>query len=234
VPSALADLLETSLPEGLRAILARILGASMPQAGADARYGVLASGRFRGAITADLLAFAANNKLDAALVLVDEDTERVLYFEGGLLIGAASNVLFERIGRLLYRIREVDHVTSEALIEAEEKHGPAALETWMPRAILGWAAERRIWEIVAALYLVPRGHFVLVEGKPELGRLLTTALDPMHVALEGLRQHDQWRHGSRKRTPEATEATEEQDAARQDVRVTVARRPSLATRTETA
>jgi len=230
VPTALAQILESELPQGLQSILARVLGGTMPPGAAGPAYGVLAAGRFRGAITADLLAFAGNNKLDAALVLVDEDTERVLYFERGRLVGATSNVLFERIGRLLYRIKEVDHTTSDALIDAEEKHGAAALGRWIPRSILAWASEKRVWEIVAALYLVPRGHFVLVQGKPALGDVLTTALDPMHVALEGLRQHDQWRHGSRRAT---SCAAAEPDTARQDVRVTVARHRSLASRTET-
>ncbi len=188
-------MLEDRLPHGLDAVLQDILGPSMPRVAAGGRYGILASGRFRSAITADLLAFACNNRVDAALILTEQDTQRVLYFRDGMLVGAASNVLFERIGRLLYQAEVVTKDVSNTLIDIEESGGPGALLHRIPNAAIHYAAERQVWEVVAALFLVHAGHFVLVEGKPHLDDALTVSFEPMQVALEGMRQHDQWRNG---------------------------------------
>jgi len=173
------------------------LGTTLPRIGDDNRYRIAACGRFRGAITADLLSFAKNNNLDAALVIVEHETERILYFAQGQLIGAASNVLFERLGRLLYTAEVVSHDDSDTLIDLEESKGDAALLELIPEDAVTWAAERRVWDVGAALYFVNRGHFMFVEGEPELF-LTADALDPMAVALEGVRLHDQWRNKSSK------------------------------------
>ncbi len=191
---SLAEFLEDRFPQRLDEHLQGAFGPSMPRVGDNGRYAIVASGRFRGAITADLLAFAHNNRVDGALLLVDEDTERVLFFEEGMLVGAQSNVLFERLGRLLYKAGAVERKAYEKLIEVEEEQGPSGLLDWVPEATLEWAAELRVWEVVAGLYLAGRGHFVLVEGRPQLDGVFEVSLDPMQVALEGMRRHDQWRN----------------------------------------
>jgi hypothetical protein len=196
VDHSLDDLLEGLLPKGMDTLLEGVLGESMPRVGSGGQYGIVASGRFRGALTADILSFTQNNKLDAALVLTEGDTTRVLYFHAGTLIGATSSVLFERIGRLLYRAGAVTHEASDILIDIEDQQGAAALLDWVPEPTLAWAAERRVWEVVAGLYVAGAGHFVLVEGLARLDRALTSELDPTQVALEGMRRHDQWRNRS--------------------------------------
>ena len=35
---------------------------------------------------------------------------------------------------------------------------------------------------------------MLVEGRPQLDGVFEVSLDPMQVALEGMRRHDQWRN----------------------------------------
>ena len=191
---SLAEFLEDRFPQRLEEHLQGALGPSMPRVGENGRYGIVASGRFRGAITADLLAFAHNNRVDGALLLVDDDTQRVLYFEEGMLVGAQSTLLFERLGRLLYKAGAVERKAYETLVEVEEEQGPSGLLDWVPESTLEWAAELRVWEVVAGLYLAGRGHFVLVEGHPQLDGVFQVSLDPMQVALEGMRRHDQWRN----------------------------------------
>ncbi|MDJ0522541.1 MAG: DUF4388 domain-containing protein [Planctomycetota bacterium] len=194
---SIAHLLEFRIPYRLDESLQNALGVSMPRTGMAGRYGIVASGRFRGALTADLMAFTCNNQLDAALVIADEDTERVLYFEHGHLVGAMSTVLFERLARILYNSGAVDREAYEGLIEIEEEQGPSALLDWVPAPALTRAAQQRVWEVVAGLYVVNQGHFILVEGSPQLDQPFRASLDPMQVALEGLRRHDQWRNGPR-------------------------------------
>ncbi len=193
----LSDILDRNLPEETEAYLRKLLGGTVPLVGDGNRYQIAACGRFRGAITADLLTFAKNNTLDAALVIVEHETERVLYFEGGLIVGAASNVLFERLGRVLYTAEVVSHEDSGTLIDLEERKGETALLSLLPEEAISWAAEKRIWDVGAALYFVTKGHFMFIEGPPELS-ITAATLDPMAVALEGMRLHDQWRNKSSK------------------------------------
>lgn len=192
----LSSILDRFLPDRLEELLEPILGYRMPRCAARGRYSILGCGRFHGALTADLLAFAHNHRLDAALVLVEEDVERVLYFAKGLLVGASSNVLFERLGRLLYSAEVVDHDLGKTLVEVEEFQGVVALTEWIREEALAWALERRVWEVGAALYFMNHGHYVLVEGAPDLDDLPALAIEPMVVAVEGLRAYDEWRNSA--------------------------------------
>ena len=128
----LSNILEQNLPDDTEAYLRQLLGTTMRRIGDGNRYRIASCGRFRGAITPDLLSFAKNSKLDAALVVVEHDAERILYFNKGELVGSASSVLFERLGRLLYQAEVVSHDDSDTLIDLEEKKGDVALTHALP------------------------------------------------------------------------------------------------------
>ena len=93
--------LDRLLPEALEMPLRRVLGDKMPRLGDGDRYRIRAAGHFSGRLVGDLLAQAENQDLDGALVLMEPDVCRVLFFVRGQVVGASSNVLFERLGRLL-------------------------------------------------------------------------------------------------------------------------------------
>ena len=193
---SLSDLYARLVPDEMDALLARILGGSFPLRDQGGAHRFLAVGRFRGHLTESLLAFAGHPKSATALVVVDEDAERALFFSGGQIVGATSNVLFERLGRVLYKSAVVTHEDAETLVHVEDDHGAPGVVGWVPDEVLRWAVERRVREVVAALPYVSRGHFCVVQGEAPLLGLPPTAFDPGDLAAEARLLYEAWRQGT--------------------------------------
>jgi hypothetical protein len=191
-----AYLLKRAIPDALDPIVRRAVGAVIPRTGDDHRYRIAYTGSFSSRVAADLLAFGRNQRLDGALVVVDADVLRAIYYREGRVVGADSNVIFERLGRVLLRAGVVDEAIAADLVAREEANGVAAAAAAVPADAAKFGLERRAWDISAALFLVPKGHFVIVEGAPDLGDMEPLDLAPTDLALEGLRRYDEWRRGS--------------------------------------
>ncbi|MDJ0975551.1 MAG: DUF4388 domain-containing protein [Planctomycetota bacterium] len=191
----LSILFDRLLPDALELFLKPLLGDTVPRIGDDRRFKVRGTGRFRGAYTADLLRLAHAQKLDGALILVDEDITRVLFFEQGEVIGTQSDMLFERVGRVLLSAGVIEKADAHSLVDCEEKVGVQAACQLIPQDIARWALEKRVWEVGAALYFMGRGHYICIDGRPDLGTLPRVAIDPMLLAMEGMRRYDEWRNG---------------------------------------
>lgn len=192
----IAYLMKQAIPDALDPILRSAVGTVIPRRGEENRFKIAYTGAFSSHVAGDLLAFGRNQRLDGALVIVDEDILRAIYFHDGRVVGADSNVIFERLGRVLLRNALVDETAAKDLVEREESAGAAAAAKALPADVARFGLERRVWDIVAALFLVRRGHFVIVEGAPQLGDVEPLDLSPMDLALEGLRRYDEWRHGA--------------------------------------
>lgn len=191
-----AILFERLLPETLAPLLGDVLEHRLLPGGPDGfLHRVVASGRFSGPQTADLLAFARSQELDGALVVAEADVERALIFRGGDVIAALSNVLFERLGRILHREGVISAEDCAAVIDAEEQAGVEAAVEMLPTDASRWGLERRIWDITTVLYFTRNAHFVIVEGEPNLGTLPTFSVPPIQLAMEGMRCYDEWRNG---------------------------------------
>jgi len=195
LPVHLSEVLERSLPLEVDEVLARILGESVARSEEDGRYHIAASGRFGGHLTEDLLALAANPKAEGALVIAEEETERLIYVRDGVVIGMHSNVLFERLGRVLYLAEVVNHDDADTLIEVEEVIGDAALLDWLPEDVLLWAVGHRAESVAAALPYLRHGHFLLVEGAVRLHGLPELSLDAREIGAAARRIYDAWRSG---------------------------------------
>lgn len=204
----LTPLLGRLLPETMEPFLARALGSSIPRDGEGDRYGIICCGQFRGAFTADLLGFAKTHKLSTALLVTEGDAERALLFHEGVVVGSHSNVLFERVGRILHKAGVLDKEDGNAVVDCEEKMGIHRAMQMVSQEAASWGLEKRAWEVGAALYFVRQGHFVFVEGAPQLEKLPRLDIRPMQLAMEGMRRYDEWRHG-KGRTPSATTPVEE-------------------------
>ncbi len=211
-------LLKRAIPDALEPVVRRAVGSALPRLGEGDRYRIAYTGAFSSRVAADLLAFGRNQRLDGALILIDEDVLRAIYYHEGHVIGAESNVLFERLGRVLRRADAVDEPTAAELVRLEETSGVAAATQALPAETARFGLERRVWEIAAALFLIHRGHFLIVEGIPDLGAAERLQLSAMDLALEGLRRYDEWRNGEsgaplpdrpqpRRRPPEVPPAT---------------------------
>jgi hypothetical protein len=203
---SLSDLFARLAPGELDAPLARILGESFELRGAGANRGVQAVGAFRGHLTESLFAFAGHPKSRAALVVVDEDAERALFFSAGRIVGATSNVLFERLGRVLYKSAVVTHEDAATLVRVEDDLGAPGLVGWLPDDVLRWAVARRVREVAAALPYVSRGHFCVVQGEASLPGLPPTAYDPGDLGAEARLLYEAWRRGTSEEAEAAAHA----------------------------
>jgi hypothetical protein len=202
-PSETRLFFDRLMPESLEAVLARALGTTIPRMGEDGRYRISSSGRFSGRIAADLLAFVRNQKHDGAFVLFQDDVVRLLYTQRGVITGADSNVLFERLGRVLHRAGTLDRDSSRHVVTCEEQRGLGQAIKLLPADAVQWGLEKRTWEIGTALFFMAGAHFVIVDGPPALGDVPALAVAPMELAIEGVRRYDEWRNKSAVRPPEA-------------------------------
>ena len=203
-------LLKRAIPDALDPLVRRAVGTAIPRLGEGDRYRIAHTGGFSSRVAADLLAFGRNQKLDGALIVLDDDVVRAIYYRAGRVIGAETNVLFERLGRVLLRSGSVTEGLSADLVEREEQHGLAAAAALLTTEVARWGIETRTWDITAALFLVHGGHYMIVNGTPDLGTLEPLDLSPMDLALEGMRRYDEWRRGG---------------AGTQDGRATPSKRP---------
>lgn|GEM_PF-2566025 len=194
-------LLGRAIPDALDPIVRAAVGDAIPRIGEGGRYRIAHTGRFSSRYAGDLLAFGRNQRLDGALVVIEADTTRALYFRKGRAVGAASDVYFERFGRVLARCDVVDEALARDVVGREETHGLAAAVGAVTPEIAAWALETRVWDIAAALFLVPNGHFVIVEGTPALDDLPAIDISPTDLALEGMRRYDEWRNGPQAAPP---------------------------------
>jgi hypothetical protein len=195
------------MPESLEALLARVLGTTVPRKGEDGRFRISSSGRFSGRIAADLLAFTRNQKHDGAFVLLQDDVVRILYTQRGMIAGADSNVLFERLGRVLHRAGTLDRDSSRHVVTCEEQRGLAAAIKLLPADAVQWGLEKRAWEIGTALFFMAGAHFIFVDGQPALGDVPLLSVPPMELAIEGVRRYDEWRNKSEAKPPDPAAAS---------------------------
>jgi hypothetical protein len=193
VPSELESLFDHLLPEAIERMLPAPLASGLPPSGAAGRLRVAAIGRFAGRSAADLFTSEALQSA-GSLLFVESDVLRVLHFVGGAVVGADSNVLFERLGRLLARARLLSAEEGARLVDVEEREGLAAAVRGLSPPSAHWGLERRTREIAVGLWFMPRGHYLVVEGPPRLAGLPTLALAPVELAMEGMRRYDEWRN----------------------------------------
>jgi hypothetical protein len=197
----IAYLLKRAIPDALDPLVRRAVGSTIPRLDPDNRYRIAYAGKFSSRVAADLLAFGRNQRLSGALVVVDDDVVRTLFFHDGRVVGCDSNVLFERVSRVLRRASLLEEDDAEDLLEIEQEKGALAIRPSVGPEAFGWALERRAWEVASALFFVQRASFVIVEGEPDLGNVEALDLSPMDLALEGLRRYDEWRKGTAGETP---------------------------------
>lgn len=194
MPDEARILFDRLLPSSLEALLGRTLGGRIPRLGPDDAFQISSCGRFAGRIAPDLLAFCKNQRHGGAFVLLQDDVTRVLYLDQGDVVGAESNVLFERVGRVLLRAGLLDADTARRAVAAEEQKGTEAALTLLSPEQAREGLELRAVEVGTALVFMSNAYFLFVDGKPALGRLPRLAVAPMQLAIEGLRRYDEWRN----------------------------------------
>lgn len=191
----LSEVYDDVLTPKVNDVLVRILGKTVTPAGKGGWHRVAAWGTFDGHQTEAMLRLAGHPKGCGALVIADDDAERALYLDHGLIVGSSSSVLFELLGRVLYQSEVVTHEDADALIEVEESGGAAALGDWLPEDVLSWAVRTRVATVTAALPYIRKGQFAWVQGEIDLLGLPTTHLEPAAVVAEARQRYEAWRAG---------------------------------------
>jgi len=202
-------LFDRLLPGSLETLLSGALGRSVPRLGPDDSFRISSCGRFSGRIAADLLAFSKNQSYDGAFVLVQEEVTRVLYLAKGSVIGAESNVLFERLGRVLHRLGHLKPEDAKHVVTVEESRGTAAAASMLTVEVACLGLDRRAWEVGTSLTFMGASHFLFVDGAPDLGALPRLEIATMDLAIEGVRRYDEWRNAAHKPTAVADEPSSE-------------------------
>jgi hypothetical protein len=213
MPSPAHLIFDRMLPEALEALLAGVLGGRVPRLGPDGTFRVSSCGRFSGRIAADLLAYAKNQSIDGAFVLVQDDALRALYLEKGVVVGAESNVLFERLGRVLLRLGHLSADDARQVVLVEEARGSAAAASMLPTEVQVLGLDRRAWEVGTALTFMGPSHFLFVDGAPDLGPLPRLSIATMDLAIEGVRRYDEWRNAAHEPRAKPDESATELEAA---------------------
>lgn len=206
-------LFDRLLPGSLEALLAGTLGRQVPRLGPDDSFRISTCGRFSGRIAADLLAFAKNQAYDGAFLLLQDDITRVLYLAHGSVVGAESNVLFERLGRVLLRLGHLNADDARHVVTVEESRGSAVAASMLPAEVACIGLDRRAWEVGTSLTFMGTSHFLFVDGTPDLGQLPRLSIAPMDLAIEGVRRYDEWRNAAHKSTAPADEPKADLEAA---------------------
>ena len=191
----LRALFDRLLPDTLEPFLRPLLAEFMPPEDGE-RFRLGSVGRFRGRSVPDLMTAIHLQKWKGAVVLAEDDVARVFYVRDGDIIGVSSNVLFERLGRVLHKGGVLSKDDSSLLVETEETQGVARAAALLSDDAAHWGLERRVWEVGAALYYVRHGWWMHVQGTPDLSALPDVKVDPIQLAMEGLRRYDEWRNGS--------------------------------------
>jgi hypothetical protein len=192
-PDPLRGLLDRTVAEAVDGLVARAVGDAVPREGESGRFRVTHVGSFSRRGVANLIRWASNPEMQGAIVCVDGDVVRALYARDGRLVGAESNVLFERLGRVLEKAGRIDREARRAAVAAEEAQGTAAAVGRLLPEVARFGVERRLREVAETLFLVKRGTFVVVEGRPSLGAVPEASLDPDEVAAEGIARYEAWR-----------------------------------------
>jgi hypothetical protein len=203
VPTPLRTLVERTVAEAVDSVVSQAVGKTVPRAGEAGKYRVTHVGEFSRRGVADLIRVASNPEFEGAIVFVDGDVLRALYARGGRLVGADSNVLFERLGRILEKAGKIDRDTRRALVASEEAGGTSSATALVPAEVAKFGLEIRVREVAETLFLVKRGEFVVVAGSPALAPVPEVSLDPEAVAREGIARYEAWRTGAPVATPEA-------------------------------
>ncbi len=192
--SEIAILFDRLVPESLHPYLQSAVGQHVRVFGDSSLFRVCASGYFAGTQTADILNFARAQDLTGALIVADQDEDRVLYFQHGRVAGAQSTVLFERLGRVLLREGLMAKDAADELVDIEENNGLEHVLATIPDELSTYGLERRIWDVSTALYFARRSHFLIVEGECDMHPYPTFSIEPEQLAMEGMRCYDEWRN----------------------------------------
>jgi hypothetical protein len=159
--------------------------------------------RLAGEITApgtvaDIVAMVAQSSWRGELVVLDGENTRSIFFERGLVLGAHTSVLSERLGNVLCRYGAITQAEHELLLERlawGQRLGEAAVDMGLLSTEQVYEYIRRqVEDVVYATLTVSDGTFFFLDGFDE-GRLAARyAVNALSLLMEGVTRMDEMRY----------------------------------------
>jgi hypothetical protein len=159
--------------------------------------------RLAGEITApgtvaDIVAMVAQSGWRGELVVLDGENTRSIFFERGLVMGAHTTVVAERLGNVLCRYGAITRAEHEMLLERlawGQRLGEAAVEIGLLSSEQVYEYIRRqVEDVVYATLTVSDGTFFFLDGFDE-GRLAARyAVSALSLLMEGVTRLDEMRY----------------------------------------
>ncbi|MCC6644371.1 MAG: DUF4388 domain-containing protein [Polyangiaceae bacterium] len=141
----------------------------------------------------DIVAFAGNAGWKGELVVLEGETSRSIFFEGGNVIAATSTAEGERLGEVLYQMGALtEDQVNECMLEAGKRLGDAAVELgFIARDKLFFYMGKQTEEIVYKTLLVGDGMFYFLDRFDESRVAARHNLSAGMLLMEGVRRMDE-------------------------------------------
>ncbi len=153
----------------------------------------------------DVVATIAQGAYTGELVVLEEETTRSVYFDGGNVVGATTNVLAERLGEILWRFGAITREQHDQILRAAEKSGKRIGDTAMELEFveadeLFRMMSRQVEEVFYAAVHVSDAWFYLFDGFDESALPRRHHLGAGHLLMEAARRMDEM-HFFREKVP---------------------------------
>ena len=146
----------------------------------------------------DVIAVAAQSAWTGEILVLEAGTQRSIYLESGIVVGAATNVDDERLGETLYRFGVVTREQLESAVKASsasgKRIGEAAieLEYVSPEELFPMMA-RQVEEVFYAALRVSEGMFYVFDRYDEALLPRRHNMNAGALLMEGARRMDEMR-----------------------------------------
>ncbi len=145
----------------------------------------------------DVLALLGQTGWRGELIVLDGESSRAIFFEGGNVVGAQTTVDDERLGMVMYRFGAIDEAGHEAVMErvrAGSRFGQGAVE-------LGIITDERLYklvgkqidEIVFATFAISDGTFFFLDGFDESRLVSHHTVSANALLMDGVTRLDEMR-----------------------------------------
>jgi hypothetical protein len=153
----------------------------------------------------DVVATIAQGGYSGELFVLEEETSRSIYFDGGNVVGATTNVLAERLGEILWRFGAITREQHDQILRAVEKTGKRIGDTAMDLEFvqpdeLFRMMVRQVEEVFFAAVHVADACFYLYDGYDEKSLTRRHHLGTGQLLMEAARRMDEM-HFFREKIP---------------------------------
>jgi hypothetical protein len=153
--------------------------------------------RVPGAIC-DVIALAAQSAWTGELVVVDAESQRSIFLDGGAVVGATTNMPAERLGEILYRFGVITRAQLEAVVKSSQTTGKRLGETavdleFVTTEELFPMMARQVEEVLYAAMRVGDGTYYVFDRYDESQLARRHNMAAGALLMEGARRMDEMR-----------------------------------------